>query len=98
MLSHPDQDDSMTPPLRDALVLLAISALLAGGVASRAAAQTVPPAGAPPGTDVRTVLRAEPAEGPMAVDGRLDEAAWDRADVVRDLLQVEPDEGARGTQ
>jgi len=34
----------------------------------------------------------------MALDGRLDEAAWAEADVARGFEQREPDEGAAATQ
>ena len=42
--------------------------------------------------------RAVPAAGPVDVDGRLDEAAWQAADTISGLLQREPDEGAPATE
>lgn len=47
----------------------------------------------PPDTEPRTVTAA-PVDGPLSIDGRLDEAAWDAAGVATDFVQFEPDEGA----
>ncbi len=41
-----------------------------------------------------TSFRVVPAHGPIALDGRLDEPAWDGAEMVSDFLQFEPIEGA----
>ncbi len=42
--------------------------------------------------------RAVPASGPIDVDGRLDEPAWDSADTITDLRQREPLEGEPATE
>ncbi len=47
----------------------------------------------PTDTELRTVATAS-VEGVLSVDGRLDEAAWDAAEVATDFVQFEPDEGA----
>ncbi|GMV05744.1 MAG: hypothetical protein AMXMBFR53_20210 [Gemmatimonadota bacterium] len=41
----------------------------------------------------RPVVSAARADGPIHVDGHLDEAAWARAQVVSDFIQVDPEEG-----
>jgi hypothetical protein len=68
---------------------LAGRALVAGSLV------LVPPwvraAGAP-------VALASPAGGPLALDGRFDEAAWAAATPIGALVQTEPDEGARPTE
>jgi hypothetical protein len=46
----------------------------------------------PPGPAERPVVPATRAAGPIHVDGHLDEAAWGQAQVVRGLIQVDPDE------
>ncbi len=51
------------------------------------------PAQAPSDDSVRSVAAA-PTDGAIAVDGRLDEAAWQAAGVASDFVQFEPDEGA----
>ncbi len=38
-------------------------------------------------------LRATRAEGPITIDGRMTEPDWERAEVARDFIQDEPDEG-----
>ncbi len=48
--------------------------------------------------DTPRVLTAAPAEGSIAVDGRLDEAAWAGAEVATGFLQLEPDEGDPASQ
>ncbi|HXH25320.1 MAG TPA: carbohydrate binding family 9 domain-containing protein, partial [Vicinamibacterales bacterium] len=42
-------------------------------------------------------MRAGVLSGPLAVDGRLDEAAWQTAEAVESFTQVEPDEGEPAT-
>ncbi len=42
----------------------------------------------------RPVITATRATGPIHVDGRLDEPAWSRAEMVSGLIQVDPQEGA----
>ena len=49
--------------------------------------------GAAPEADDRPRVRAAPAQA-VAVDGRLDEAAWEAAEPAGDFVQFEPDEGA----
>mgnify|MGYP005725230637 CR=1 FL=1 len=46
----------------------------------------------------RPVLSAQPLETSISIDGRLDETAWNQAEIVSDFLQSEPDEGAPATQ
>ncbi|MDP2955256.1 MAG: DUF5916 domain-containing protein [Longimicrobiales bacterium] len=41
----------------------------------------------------RSVVTASRAEGPIHVDGRLDEASWAQAQAVSDFTQVDPEEG-----
>ena len=43
-------------------------------------------------------LNAAPAEAPIALDGRLDEAAWMQAEPISGFRQFEPNEGAPATQ
>ena len=43
------------------------------------------------------VLVASPLEEPLRIDGRLDEAIWQKADAVTDFTQFEPVEGAEPT-
>jgi Domain of unknown function (DUF5916) len=44
------------------------------------------------------VAAAAPADGPITIDGRLDEAAWQRAQPITDFRQYEPDEGSPASQ
>jgi len=44
------------------------------------------------------VARAVRIDTPIRVDGRLDEPAWDLAPEVTDFTQLDPDEGASGTE
>jgi hypothetical protein len=55
----------------------------------RALAQSIPH----PETRERPVVLAARAQGPIEVDGRLDEAAWAAAEPVTGFTQVDPDEG-----
>ncbi|MBW3551980.1 MAG: carbohydrate binding family 9 domain-containing protein [Gemmatimonadetes bacterium] len=48
--------------------------------------------------DARPVAVAVRAEGPIRVDGRLDEGVWDRPAAVDGFTQIDPDEGAPSTQ
>lgn len=58
------------------------------GMAPAASAQTIfPPPAVPP------VVRAVRATSPITVDGRLDEAAWQAAPLLRNFRQVEPNQG-----
>ncbi|OGX82409.1 hypothetical protein BEN47_18555 [Hymenobacter lapidarius] len=61
-------------------------ALLPVGPAAHAQEIFAPPATPP-------VIRAVRATGPITVDGRLDEAAWRAAPVIRNFRQVEPNQG-----
>ncbi len=76
---------------------LALSALLlpARGRAWQAAADTAGP-GAP--SDGVPTLRAARRQGPVHIDGRLDEAAWRNAPVDRRFVQGLPTEGAPPAQ
>jgi hypothetical protein len=49
---------------------------------------------APAAADERPVLRALPLSEPVVVDGRLDEAAWQQAEVARGFVQRDPAPGA----
>ena len=60
-------------------------ALLAGGPAASASGAEAPPS---------AVARVALADGPSRIDGRLDEAAWARAEPIGPLTQSEPEEGA----
>jgi uncharacterized protein DUF5916 len=57
-------------------------------------ALAVLPAQAEGATAERRVVQALPLEEPISVDGRLDEPAWQRADVARGFTQREPTPGA----
>lgn len=72
---------SLTIPLRAVLVLAGAVAALSSPVFAQS----------PAGKEARAV-RAD--AGSMRVDGRLDEAVWQRAQPVTDFLQAEPNEGA----
>jgi hypothetical protein len=50
------------------------------------------------GDATAAVARAARADGPVRLDGRLDEPAWARAEPVGPLLQSEPDEGAAASE
>jgi len=65
---------------------------VAAAIALLALWPLAPRAGAtqPPGA----LARAAPADGPVELDGRLDEAAWAQAEPIGPLTQSEPDEGA----
>ena len=43
-------------------------------------------------------LTAQPIQGAIGIDGRLDEADWQTAPIATDFLQYEPNEGARASQ
>lgn len=49
-------------------------------------------------TAMRPSVRITRAEEPITVDGRLDEPAWDKAEVIRDFRQQEPFEGSPPTE
>lgn len=61
--------------------------LLSAGRATAQDATIFAPPPTPP------VIRAVRASGPVSIDGRLDEAAWRAAPVIRGFRQVEPDQG-----
>ncbi|MGE3490380.1 MAG: DUF5916 domain-containing protein [Vicinamibacterales bacterium] len=82
----------MTPPVR----LLACCLLL---VSAATAAAQGPPA---PVIDYEAARRdrrlaAMPVQGPIALDGRLDEPSWAAAPVARDFVQNDPREGQPAT-
>lgn len=54
---------------------------------------TPPPASAARSHDQAPVARAARREGPVRIDGRLDEAAWQAAPVISGFRQFDPDEG-----
>ena len=63
-------------------------------LASRALAQSAQPAPAVSSSHAsRPLARAVALEGRIALDGRLDEAAWARAEPIADFTQLDPDEG-----
>ena len=47
--------------------------------------------------DLRT-LTAQPIQGALDIDGRLDEPDWQIAPIATDFLQYEPNEGAQASQ
>ncbi|HEX8274176.1 MAG TPA: DUF5916 domain-containing protein [Longimicrobiaceae bacterium] len=58
-----------------------------------------PAAAAPPSAPARKQIRAVRLEGAaVALDGRLDDAAWAAAPVLDDFVQKQPDEGAPPTE
>ena len=67
--------------------LALVGLLTAAGAAQAQDATIFAPPAAPP------VVRAVRAAGPVSVDGRLDEAAWRAAPVIRNFRQVEPLQG-----
>ncbi len=94
----------MSPPRRFAVAALAAFTVVAGGAVSVRAQEPRSAGGAAATDDAATATRADPTERPRArvprldraevrVDGRLDEPAWERAAVIRDLYTVEPVEG-----
>ncbi|MEO8336841.1 MAG: DUF5916 domain-containing protein [bacterium] len=50
------------------------------------------------GTTVRPIANAVRRTGTIVVDGRIDEDAWKSAEVIADLRQLQPTEGARASQ
>jgi hypothetical protein len=60
--------------------------------------RVTPPAGAPRHEARAPRIRAVRLEGEIELDGRLDEAVWDRAPAARRFAQREPDEGEPATQ
>ncbi|HZD79923.1 MAG TPA: DUF5916 domain-containing protein, partial [Actinomycetota bacterium] len=84
---------------RSALRLLSFPLLLAASafsVVPWAAAQTIAAdAAAQGGAPARPGLRAGRIEGPIHLDGRLDEPAWTEADSIPHLTEIEPTEGGR---
>jgi hypothetical protein len=82
-----------TPSTRtDARLALILMQFVLFPLAARAQAprQTA----APERTDTPPAAEAAPADGPISIDGRLDEAAWRRAQPITDFRQYQPDEGA----
>jgi hypothetical protein len=85
-------------PIRAALATLAT--ILAPTVA---AAQTsiVPhipsESPAPSGSRASHTVRVAPVEGEIRIDGRLDEQAWERAEIASDFIQQRPHPGASAT-
>ena len=67
-------------------------ALAAWSVSGIALAQDLPPGGTP------ASLRAGRAAAPPLIDGRLDEASWQAADVAGTFRQYEPNEGDPATE
>src|SRR5205823_7303293 len=52
----------------------------------------------PSASDPRPVAEAAARTGPVAIDGRLDDAAWQKAKPVGGFLQQQPDEGKAPTE
>ena len=50
--------------------------------------------GAPPRANPAKVVRVVRVESPPTIDGRLDEAVWELADVITDFHQIRPGDGA----
>jgi hypothetical protein len=76
------------PAVLSATVLLVPSAIQAG--------QASPASEAAPRT--ARAVRAARASGPINLDGRLDDAAWQAAEPVGDFVQRDPDEGKPATE
>jgi hypothetical protein len=49
-------------------------------------------------SDPRPVAQAVPRQGEIAIDGRLDDAAWAAAKPITELIQAVPNEGKAPTQ
>ena len=78
---------------------LALAVGLLPAVAGLLPAQSPPsPAQSPAAAPPPPVAAAVAADGPITIDGRLDEAAWRRARPITDFRQYEPDEGAPASQ
>jgi hypothetical protein len=94
--------------LRRAGALLAALAL--GAASAPAAAQTSPstsgsqpiagtaPGRMPSGNDPRPIAQAAARGGPVAIDGRIDDAAWAAAPAVTNFMQQTPEEGRAPTE
>src|SRR5438128_992654 len=84
------------------LVAAASPSLLWAQSAVRGQVGTSPAGGAssalPSGNDARPVAEAAARRGSIAIDGRLDEAAWNAATPITGFLQQAPDEGKSPTQ
>lgn len=72
---------------------LLVLALLGAWPAAPASAQDGSSEDTAPVDSRDRVVRAVRADGPIEIDGRLDEAAWARAEPARGFTQEEPDEG-----
>ena len=84
----------MRPSYRTRAAAIVAVALLAGSLDLRAQTATTPTSG----SDPRPVARAAARTGAVAVDGRLDDAAWSSAPAITDFHQQTPDEGKAPTE
>jgi len=71
------------------------ASVAAAAVSAPALAQELEPT--PPAPD-RPAVRMARIESPPTIDGRLDEAVWNQAEVITELTQVDPIEGAAPTE
>lgn len=76
--------------------VIALFLCLVAGVCTAAAGQQPPP-GTRPGTTPKEARATRIPAGSVKLDGRLDEAFWERAQPVTDFAQAEPEEGAAPT-
>jgi hypothetical protein len=89
-------DHSDPTAMRSLVVLLLVLPSLAIGQGNPAPATT---ATTPTSrSDPRPTVRAVPRQGPIVIDGRLDDAAWAAAEAITDLHQQQPDEAKAPTE
>ncbi|HEX2189458.1 MAG TPA: DUF5916 domain-containing protein [Longimicrobiaceae bacterium] len=77
--------------------LAALAALLPAAAGAQGALAAPEPAAAGGGSSLRALVAA-PADGPVAVDGRLDDPAWQGAAVAGDFVQRRPAAGRPASQ
>src|SRR4051812_14699139 len=81
-------------PRRPSIASFCLTLLCLFSVSSLAAAQATTRSQ----NDPRPVSQAEPRQGQIIVDGKLDDAAWNAAKPITDFVQQSPDEGKPPTQ
>ncbi|HET9775415.1 MAG TPA: hypothetical protein VFP77_02475, partial [Gemmatimonadaceae bacterium] len=82
------------PELRPASFLPLAFACILTVVPSPASAQKVTRSQ----NDPRPVARAAPRQGDISIDGKIDEAAWNAATPITELVQAVPDESKEPSQ
>ena len=92
VLAVPRRSRSLRALLPAAIALCELCALAAPAASAQTSATF--PTHATPTPQVRVERRA----GELTLDGRLDDAAWQGADVARNFTQIDPDEGKPATQ